>query len=94
MEEGANARHTQGFGHDPIVMQSFRMCYQQGKNTTKMQLGMMALEARYQMAWWAKLVARGQGLAWEMIQNYPGRNYDPPSLGKVQEGVQRGGSEE
>ena len=41
------------------------------------------------MAWWARLVARRQGFAWEMIQNYPGRNYDPPP-GKVQEGVQRG----
>lgn len=52
---------------------------------------MMALEARYQMAWWARLVARGQGFAWEMIQNYPGRNYDPPTWESARGSAERVG---
>lgn len=34
-EEGDNARYTQGFGHDLILMQTFRMCYQRGKTQPK-----------------------------------------------------------
>lgn len=73
-----------GSGHYPIVMQSHRMFYQQGKDTTKMQTRMMAVEAWYQMAWWTRLVARRQGTLWRDDSNYPGRMMIPLPLWRVQ----------
>lgn len=36
---GDNARYTQGFGHDLILMQTFRMCYQRGKKHNQNVVG-------------------------------------------------------